>query len=239
MENIKVLVVDDDPLVCEMISKMLKMSDFQPFSATSGEKGLRELYRLQPDIMILDIMMPGMDGLEVLKRTRQITDVPIIVLSALTQTDVTVRALELGADDYVKKPFEKEELLARIGSVLRRSTATQTGPLPMNYDDGYLAINLDENRVWIDGQPLRLTVTEFKLLECLSLNCGQICTYPQILDYVWGGAAPNRAEYIHVYVWKLRNKIERDANNPEYLITEHGVGYRFEKKKTNEIVPRY
>jgi len=231
MKSLKALIVDDDPLICDITSRILTANGFQPFCANSGEEGLRELYKLQPDIVILDIMMPKMDGLTVLKRIRQLTDVPVIMLSAMIRTDVTVRALEMGADDYIKKPFMRDELLARIQSVLRRSSITSSSRFAYSYNDGNLFIDLEDNRVLLDGELVRLTNTEYKLLEYLYIQAEKICTYSMILEDVWGGIDPGHSHYIHVYVQRLRNKIERDPTAPKYIVTEHGIGYRFEKQK--------
>jgi two-component system KDP operon response regulator KdpE len=230
MENTKILLIDDDPFICEIVSGILKMSGYVIVAENSGQEGLRELYRFQPDLVLLDIMMPEMDGLEVLMHVRTLTDIPVIMLSALSQTDVTVRALEMGADDFVKKPFEKEELLARVQSVLRRATASSPAKWAYHYHDGYLVIDIRQRQARVEGNPVRLTATEFALLEFLYLHNGKVCTYTQILENDWGGASSNRLQYIHVYIWKLRQKIERDPNAPKYLITEYGVGYRFEKQ---------
>lgn len=229
MDAKKILVIDDDPSICKIVIKMLTQAGYEVFAASSGKEGLRQLYSVQPDLVLLDILMPEMDGLEVLKRIRELTDIPVIVLSAVTQMDVTVRSLEMGADDYLKKPFAREELFARIGSVLRRTT---TSTLPVQrYQDGYLAIDLQENRVLVEGKPVRLTVTEYKILEYLYLHGGKVCTYSWILENVWGNVARNGPHYIHVYIQKLRHKIEKDPNNPIYVLTEYGVGYRFERQK--------
>lgn len=230
MKNAKILVIDDDPLICEVVAQILTLSGYDVSSATCGEEGLRRLYKVHPDLVLLDIMMPEMDGLEVLKRIRCLTDIPVIMLSALSQTDITVSALEIGADDFIKKPFKREELLARIRALLRRAIKSASVQWPCQYQDGYLAIDIGERRVWVEGKPVRLTVTEYNFFEYLWLHCGRVCTYTQILENIWQSSATNRLQYIHVYVWRLRNKIEQDPNNPKYLFTVHGVGYRFEKQ---------
>lgn len=233
MDKERILIIDDESLICEVVGKILNVSGFDVSLATSGKEGLHKMYQVQPNLVLLDLMMPVMDGFEVLKRIRELTEVPVIVLSAISGTDATVRALEIGADDFIKKPFEKDELLARVHSVLRRAIKSQ-GSIPGHrYHDDYLVIDLQEHAVWVEGQQVRLTVTEFNFLEYLYLHSGKVCTYTGILENVWGNAASNRFQYIHVYVWKLRSKIEQDPDHPKYLLTEHGVGYRFVKRSTN------
>ncbi|NUM49145.1 MAG: response regulator transcription factor [Anaerolineales bacterium] len=232
MENAKILVVDDDPFLLDVAVKILSKNGFEIEVANSGPDGLRQIFRVQPDLVLLDIMMPGMDGIEVLKRIREMTDIPVIMLSALNQTNIVAQALELGADDFVRKPFEKDELLARMRSLLRRAYFFTRIQVPQNYSDGHLSINLQEHRIYIKGRPIRLTVTEYGFLEYLYLHSGTVCTYQGILENIWGGAGKyvRGRHYVHVYVDKLRRKIEINPDEPKYLITEHGVGYRFDKQ---------
>jgi len=231
MKNTKILAIDDDLIICEIITKMLSREGCEVYSANSGLDGLQLLKDINPHLVLVDILMPSMDGMDVLKRIREISDVPTIMLSALNQTNVTIRAMELGADDYIKKPFEKIELITRIRSLLEPSFKTNFDLITQYYDDGHLSIELRENRVLVKNQPLRLAVTEYKFLEYLYLNSGNCCGYSEILQNVWGDFAVNRFQYLHVYLGRLRNKIEKDPNNPEYLIADPGNGYRFEKQK--------
>jgi two-component system KDP operon response regulator KdpE len=231
MDAIKILVIDPEPSLCKDAISLFPNGNYTVFCAETGQEGLRQLYSVQPQLVLLDLYVPGMNGIEVLKRLRELTDVPVIMLSKAMQTSLIVRALELGADDFIQKPFDGEELHARVHALLRRASTGATGPLEPHYFDGYLTMDLAGNRVWVNNQPIRLTVTEYRFLEYLFLHSGKVCTYSQILENVWGGVTPGRFQYLHVYMWKLRSKLEKDPEHPQYLLTEHGYGYRFAKQK--------
>jgi two-component system, OmpR family, KDP operon response regulator KdpE len=227
MKKTKLLIIDDDPLLCDTVVQLLSSGGYHVFSANSGKEGLHKVFQQRPELILLDILMPGMDGFEVLKRIRELADIPIIMLSGVNKTSVIIRALDLGADDFIEKPFENGEFLARVRSLLRRASPSNTIET-LNYADGYLSIVIQERRVYVEGQSVRLTVTEYKFLEYLYLNKGRVCTYEGILENIWGGTVLKGHHYVHVYIQKLRKKLEEDPYNPKYILTEHGVGYRFE-----------
>jgi len=224
-----ILVIDDEPAMCQLVETIFKKLDAEVNSALSGEEGLRKLYDLMPDLVVLDILLPGMDGIEVCKRIRDVSEVPIIILTAVNADKQLVNALQAGADDYVTKPFRTDELTARALAVLRRAgTKAQLYPVPV-YNDGYLGIDLDNRRITIHDSALKLTATEFRLLAHLYRNADKVCTFEQILDSVWSTQYRSTAENVHVYIWHLRQKIEEDPKMPKYLVSEHSVGYRFVK----------
>ncbi len=227
MNQKKVLVVDDEPMMCRLISSIFGDEGAIVSSANSGEEGLILFQAMQPDLVILDILMPSPDGWEVCRQIRDQSDVPIIMLTVLNRSEEIVRALDIGADDYMIKPFDRKVLLARARAILRRSEIVN--PLNFNpaYDDGYLAIDVNGEQVTILGKPIRLTATEFDVLAHLYNNSGNVCTFTEILKSIWGEQYKYRAEYIHVYIWRLRQKLERNPRSPLYFISEHSLGYRF------------
>jgi two-component system alkaline phosphatase synthesis response regulator PhoP len=172
--------------------------------------------------------MPVLDGWEACRLIRRLSDVPIIFVTALTQEDAIVRGLDCGAVDYIPKPFSPKVLLARARAALRAADAGSKKRRVALYKDGYLDIDLEARRVLVGGEPVQLTATEYRLLSHLLENAGRVLTYDQILEHVWGWECQDSVGYVHVYVWHLRQKLEQDPRNPNYLLTERGVGYRFE-----------
>jgi len=222
------MVIDDDPDLCTLLEAIFTREQMTVTTALSGETALRELNTVQPDLILLDIMMPDMSGWEVARRIRISSDAPIIMLSALSQTGAIVRALEAGADDFISKPFNKMELMARIKALLRRTIfLDQNGSFDHDYDDGHLSVDLQTSKLYLQGKTEYLSPTEYRLFEYLFRNSGSVCSTINILEHVWGELIPNGMNYLHVYIWKLRKKIEPDPSNPRYLYTEHGIGYRF------------
>jgi two-component system KDP operon response regulator KdpE len=230
LQNRKILVIDDDPEIIELLELMLARAGATVVTACCAEEGLRQFYAHRPDLVLLDVMMPGMDGLETCRRIRQLSDVPIIMLTVLTGTDDFLRGLEAGADDYVTKPFAGEVLVARAQAVLRRAVAPDQDEKLVTYNDGHLAIDLQRRQISVHQEPVKLSPTEYRLLAYLLQNAGRVLTYDQILEQVWGAECLGSTEYVHVYVHRLRHKIELDACNPRYLLNEPGVGYRFERQ---------
>lgn len=235
LQNAKILVIDDDPEILELLELFLSRAGAQTFTARNAQDGLRQFYECRPDLVILDLMMPGMDGWEVCERLRQLADVPIMMLTALSSSQDMVRGLDCGADDYVAKPFEKQVLLARVRALLRRVGRPATEAPPGMYDNGHLAIDLEGRRVSVRRQPVRLTPTEFKVLSYLAGNASRVLTHEQILKRVWGPECQDSAQYVHVYIHRLRQKLEEDPAEPRYLITEPGVGYRFEWRSASMV----
>jgi len=234
MHGRKVLLIDDDLPVLNMLEHTFLLAGAQVYAATNGHDALRLLFAQRPDLVILDVMMPDMDGWEVCARIRELSDVPIIFVSALGAEEDIVRALDSGAVDYVIKPFSLLVLLARARVALRRAERVAPAERPLTYRDDYLVIDLEQRQVLVRGQPVELTAIEFRLLAYLLQNAGWVLTFQQILEHVWGWECRDNVEYVHVYVWHLRKKLEEDPKNPCYLLTEHGVGYRFQKLPLNQ-----
>lgn len=226
MKN-RVLVIDDDPRLIKLVSLGLSHAGYEVYKAGDGQEGLRELYSHQPDLVILDIMMPGMDGWRVCRRIREMSDIPIIMLTAKVGQDDVVRGLEYGADDYIAKPFSVKELLARVRAVLRRGALPLHSEEPATYRDEYLTVSPADTRVAVRGERVEMTPTEFRLLTQFVENPGRVLTHRDLLEKVWGPEYADDVDYLHIYVWRLRQKIEEDAGEPQYILTEHGVGYRF------------
>jgi len=223
-----VLVVDDEQPLRDFIRKNLAARSFSVHTAANGLEALAIFNTQSPDLIILDVMMPTMDGLETTRRIRQTSLVQIIILTALGEEKDKVAALDLGADDYLTKPFGVEELLARVRAVLRRSKP-QPAPAPASVlRVGDITLDPAAHIVARNGEPLKLTPTEFDLLQLLMRNMGKVLTHRELLQRVWGAEYGDEAEYLRVYVHRLRQKIEADPLNPRYLLTEHGIGYRFE-----------
>ncbi len=223
----KILVVDDEKPLRDFISRNLAARGFQVFDAANGLEALAIFNTESLDLIILDVMMPHMDGLEACRRIRQSSIVPIIILTALGEESDKVAALDMGADDYLTKPFGVEELLARVRAVMRRSK-WQTAVAPrevMRY--GEIELNPAALTAICRGQPLKLTRTEFDLLQFFMRHAGKALPHRFILQQVWGAEYGDEAEYLRVYIGRLRRKIERDPSQPVYLQTEYGIGYRF------------
>lgn len=224
----KILAVDDDPFLLQLIEKSLTKDHYEVIVASNGQEGLRLLAETNPHLVILDIMMPHLDGWEICSRIRNVSTVPIIMLTALgTQEDI-VRGLRAGADDYLVKPFHPDELSARVSAVLRR-VAMPAPPetAPLRFGGGELLIDPTLRLVTVDGKPVELTRTEFDLLLFMAYRPGRILTTELIFENVWSYDAESNVENVKWYVWRLRKKIEKNSRSPRYIITERGVGYRF------------
>jgi DNA-binding response OmpR family regulator len=229
----KILIVDDDPTLRQLLSEYLLSDAFDVSTAASGPEAIKQCYRSQPDLVVLDVMMPGMDGWETCARLREMTDVPIILLTAKNAEADKLRGFRLGVDDYVTKPFSFAELGARIRAVLVRSRAARP-PEHRVYTLGELTIDLDRRVVERRGQPVTLTPTEFRLLESLVRREGQAISEETLTQEVWGDYKQPEAGGVRRYVWLLRQKIEPDATKPRLILTVRGFGYRMElegKKK--------
>jgi two-component system KDP operon response regulator KdpE len=227
MQGKRVLVIDDDPEVLRLMERIFAQAHAQVTTAISGQEGLHRLYQVKPDLIILDIMMPIMDGWRVCRQVREVSNVPIIMLTALGQDQDMIHGLDCGADDYLIKPVRPEVLLARARAVLRRSVSYFNGRVKI-YHDGYLLIDLEQRRVQAEGRPVKLSATEYKLLAYMVQHTDRVLTFDQILDHVWGEECRDRVEYVHVYMSRVRRKLEPDPDHPQYLLSEHGVGYTFQ-----------
>ncbi|MBI4772121.1 MAG: response regulator transcription factor [Chloroflexi bacterium] len=222
----KVLIIDDDESTVWLISTILKHNQFEVVETFSPEEGLRKAYQEHPDIVLLDVMMPNMDGWEVCRRLRELSDVPIVFLTAKTSIKDVVRGLELGADDYLVKPFDNSELIARVKAHLRRVPSQETTD-ELTFSDGDFRINFLNREVEVRGALVELTPKEFELLGILAHNAGRVLTRSELLSQAWGPEYAEARESLKLYVHYLRKKIERDPENPEYILTARGVGYRF------------
>jgi two-component system KDP operon response regulator KdpE len=223
-----ILVVDDEQPLREFIRKNLAARGFNVHTASNGLEALALFNTQALELIILDLMMPGMDGLETTRRIRQSSPVPIIILTALSEERDKVAALDLGADDYLTKPFGVEELLARVRAVLRRARPASSPQAGGQLCLGDLVLDPAAHTVTQRDQLLRITPTEFDLLHYLMRNAGKVITHRELLQRVWGAEYGDEAEYLRVYIRRLRQKIEADPLHPRYLLTEHGLGYRFD-----------
>lgn len=227
--NIKVLIIDDDKAMCNLFKLTLERLGFEVKIALSGMDGLKVTYEYQPEVILLDIMMPELSGWETCSRLRQMCDVPIIMLTALKKQESIVRGLDLGADDYLVKPVTGTELAARIRAVLRRSQSST--PDFSNEDrivnSGNLIINLDKREVRSKGRRVSLTPTEYRLLATLAQNKGRVLTQDYLIRQVWGKEHIGQKQYLHIYVNYLRSKIEIDPEKPHLIQNIRSVGYRF------------
>ncbi|NDJ78880.1 MAG: response regulator transcription factor [Chloroflexi bacterium] len=231
VENANVLVIDDDRTLVELVSNALYQEGHSVMAAYDGQDGLRQMYQGQPDLIILDINMPTMDGWTVCQRIREVSNIPILMLTARDDPEEIVKGLDIGADDYIVKPFQISVLLARVRSNLRRAAAEPTlFKHNVVYSDDYLTVNLEEHRVLIQGEQVRLTPTEFNLLAHLVDAAPRILAYRELLEKVWGFEYIDDIDYLRVYIWHLRRKLEPNPKEPTYIINELGVGYRFERR---------
>ena len=225
--NKKILVVDDDTGLLTLLQLGLEREGFTVVTADNGKDGLRRAYKIRPDVVILDIAMPGMDGWQVCQRLRNMCDTPIIMLTARSDQKDVLKGFSLGVDDYLTKPCSFEELKARIYTVLRRARAGSDDTWRDVYDDGILRIDLKDGTVTRQGQVLNLTPTESRLLLCLVGRKGQIVPHRELLVSVWGPEYAEEVGYLSVYIRYLRRKVEDDPSNPRYIHTRWGVGYYF------------
>ncbi len=221
----RVLVVDDEPEALLYIAANLRATGYEVMTAGDGEAALARFAERPPDLVVLDLMMPVLDGFVVCRELRRASLVPIVVLSARDREFDKVRALDLGADDYLTKPFGVEEFLARIRAVLRRHHVLSTAAEP-SLRVGRLTIDLDARQVTVAGRPVRLTPTEYALVVELARHAGKVLTQRQLLQRVWGADYGDEGSYLHTYMRRLRQKIEADPQHPAILITEPGIGYR-------------
>jgi DNA-binding response OmpR family regulator len=223
----RILIVDDEPRIIHFIRLNLEHDGFQVFDAPSGVRALEQLRDRLPDLILLDVMMPDLDGFETLRLIREISTVPVIMLTAKGEEDDRVRGLELGADDYITKPFSPRELVSRVRAVLRRTEAAAPAAHEALQIDDRLKLDFDRREVWVDGQLVRLRPTEFKLLYHLVQNAGWVVPHDQLLAKVWGYEYRDETHYLRLYINYLRQKLEKDPSDPQYILTERGVGYRF------------
>ena len=228
MKKPAVLVVDDEKSLRDFVRRNLEVRGYQVLTEADGIEGLRTFNNHNIDLVILDLMMPRMDGLETTSRIRQSSIVPIIILTALDGEGEKIRAFDLGADDYLTKPFGVGELLARVRAVLRRSKWAEPPTRQGQLVHGDIEVNLERHEVQVRGKIIKCTPTEFNLLVYLMEHSGVVIPHKAILQNVWGPEYGDETEYLRVYIGHLRQKVERDPTRPVYLLTERGIGYRFE-----------
>src|SRR5688572_354185 len=224
--NLRILVVDDEPAIRRFLQVSLTMHGHTIFEAENGEAALTEVVVRHPDLIILDLGLPDLDGVEVTRRLREWTRIPILVVSARGKEQDKVIALDAGADDYLTKPFGVGELLARVRVALRRAAAANDDTGEPVFQSGGLRVDLARREVTVSGKPVHLARNEFRLLATLVRNAGRVLTHRQLLHEVWGPGAVQETHYLRVYMNQLRQKLEADPNRPQHLRTETGVGYR-------------
>ena len=228
MNKIHILVVDDDPAILRLVCTNLKARGYKVSTAVDGEDALEAVEKDFVDLIILDLMMPKLDGVEVCRRIREWSSVPIVVLSARGDEKDKVKCLELGADDYLTKPFGIAELMARIKTALRHSeTSRAAAATPSTFTCGDLEINFAMRRVTVGGKEVKLTPTEYSLLQHLAVNQNKVLTHNMLLQSVWGNEYSSEKEYLRVFIGRLRKKLEPDPEKPKYIQTVPGVGYHF------------
>jgi DNA-binding response OmpR family regulator len=227
LDRRRILVVDDEERMVRFIRLNLEHDGFQVSEAFNGRQAVQRLRDVNPDLILLDVMMPDLDGFEVLEMVREISAVPVIMLTAKGEEDDRVRGLEKGADDYVTKPFSPRELVSRVRAVLRRTEGATGSMHGLIEIDERLKIDFDRREVWLEGKIVKLRPTEYRLLFHLVQNAGWVVSHDQLLAKVWGYEYRDEPHYVRLYINYLRQKLEKDAANPVYILTERGVGYRF------------
>lgn len=223
----RILVVDDEERMVRFIRLNLEHDGFQVSEAFNGKEAIQKMRDLTPDLILLDVMMPDLDGFEVLETIREISNVPVIMLTAKGEEDDRVRGLELGADDYVTKPFSPRELVSRVKAVLRRTESSSGSMHGLIEVDERLKIDFDRREIWLEGKLVKLRPTEYRMLYHLVQNAGWVVSHDQLLTKVWGYEYRDEPHYVRLYINYLRQKLEADPSNPRYILTERGVGYRF------------
>ncbi len=226
MKKPLILITDDEVSILRYVGACLRKEGYGVITASDGEEALARVEEENPNLVILDVVMPRMDGFEVCRRLREWTQTPIIMLSAKGDESDKVKCLDLGADDYIIKPFGAEELIARIKAVLRRAEIAPA-PVKATFSSSGLLISFARRQVTVDGKEVKLTPTEYNLLQELVLNAGKVLTHTYLLNKVWGPEYREERDYLHVFIRRLRAKLEPDSAHPRYLVTVPGVGYQF------------
>ena len=230
MSKTRILVVDDEVSIIKFLRANLKTNGYDVLTAIDGTEALHIIEMEMPDLIVLDIMMPRMNGFEVCRRLREWSQVPIIMLSARSTEEDKVKCLDTGADDYITKPFGANELIARGSAVLRRTSKVNIVPARASFTSDGLKINFSRRQVTVNGKEVKLTPTEYNLLQELVLNAGKVLTHIHVLNKVWGPEYRDEKEYLHVFIRRLRTKLEAEPQNPRYIMNVPGVGYQFKDK---------
>jgi len=234
-----ILVVDDEPRMVRFVRMNLELEGYRVSTASNGMEALNKVREEIPDLVLLDVMMPELDGYETLERIRQVSSVPVIMLTVKAEEEDKVRGLELGADDYVTKPFSSRELASRVKAALRRAEMPTPGQKTVMVIDADLSVDLQRREVLVRGERVKLRPTEYRLLYHLVNNAGWVMTHEMLLSKVWGYEYRDDTQLLRLYVTYLRQKIEPDPSHPRYIFNERGVGYRFvDLKKTGSTTPR-
>jgi DNA-binding response OmpR family regulator len=224
-----VLIIDDDPYLRQLATMLFQRAGAEVYTAADALEGFIQFYKSNPSLIILDVIMPETDGLEICRRIRQVSDIPIIMLTALNDEEDMLRGIKEGADDFLSKPFSPEVLLARSRAVLRRSERGVGQSRDYDFDNGHLRIDIDNRQVLVNGKRLKLSPIEFRLLAFLARHAGKVLTLEYILENVWGDKRPGNIGSVHLYISHLRNKIEEKPREPRYIRTIYGIGYLFER----------
>ena len=230
-----ILIVDDEDRLVSLVRLWIERAGYRVLAAYDGKEALRLFHEARPDLVLLDITLPGQSGWEVCQRIRDLSHVPILMLTARGEEADKVRGLGLGADDYITKPFNFPELVARVEAALRRAALPPVGGAPRRYAAGPLVIDLDTRQVFRDGVPVSLTPKEYRLLAYLAENAGRLLSHGEILLHVWGPEFTSDVDYVRMYVHALRQKLEPDPGHPHFLLTEHGAGYRLRQATVNSL----
>lgn len=236
--NYRILVVEDEQRMARFIRLNLEHDGFRVTEAYDGTQALDKLRTSMPDLVLLDVMLPDFDGFEVLKTIRGISTVPVIMVTAKSEEEERIHGLELGADDYVTKPFSPRELVSRVRAVLRRTEMTSESTHGIIEVDEDLKLDFDRHEIWVSGSLVNLRPTEYRLLYYLVQNAGWVVSHDQILTNVWGYEYRDQPHYVRLYINYLRQKLEKDPANPKYILTERGIGYRFvdfRRERQNEV----
>lgn len=235
-QKLSILIIEDEKSICDFIAKTLGNQDYKTTAAHTGKEGLAILTSTLPDLVLLDLGLPDMDGLDIIRQTRQWSSLPIIVISARTQEKEKVAALDAGADDYITKPFGTDELMARIRTAIRHSNKILDDSLNSNrsYMAKGLEIDFEKRRVTVDGVEVHLTRVEYKIVSLLAKNSGKVITYSFLIDQVWGPYADDNNRILRVNMANIRRKIEKNPGEPIYIFTELGVGYRMIEDESPE-----
>ena len=227
-QKISILVIEDEKSICDFIVRTLELNDYKVTSVQNGKDGLMAITSSIPDLILLDLGLPDMDGLDIIRQTRQWSTIPIIVISARVQEKEKVEALDLGADDYITKPFGTSELMARIRTAIRHSNKLQReDQMPSKiYRAKNLEIDFEKRLISLDGKEIHLTRVEYKIVSLLAMNSGRVITYDSLINQIWGPFAGDNNRILRVNMANIRRKIESNPGEPEYIFTELGVGYR-------------
>lgn len=227
----KILVVDDEPAFARLVEQVLTQKEYEVLKASNGQEGIKLFFTHEPDLVLLDVAMPKMDGWQTCSFIRDVSNIPIIIITGQHKAEADiVQGLDYGADDYLIKPVRNKELVARVRAVLRRAELPSSlDTKRITYNDDFLTVDITERKIIVNGERARLTPIEFRLLSFLVENAGRVLTHRQLLEKAWGWEYIDDLDHLRIYIWHLRHKVEPDPTQPKYIITEPGVGYYFQK----------